>query len=211
MRQGNGTDILGLNDPRAANIGIIYVSPTDERRNVLAAIITQEKFGRKQVAVVLPPLNKAFQRPADFDDLKSMRNRLQTEVVFIAPSGPGPGEFARQRRFPVYSSLESYAQALRDEQPVEETPKKGRFGAPKPKAAEVPPPLAPVPPQEQAAHDAAGQRIAPFLGGVVAGGAGALAADHFLHPNNVAGTGSASSLAPGAEDDFQVSPDSPVP
>src|SRR5437764_15324881 len=98
MKQGNGTEILGPNDPRAASIGIIHVSPTDDRRSVLAAIITQEKFGRKQVAVVLPPLNKAFQRPADFDDLKSMRNRLQTEVVFIAPSGPGPGEFRSEER-----------------------------------------------------------------------------------------------------------------
>src|ERR1700694_18774 len=98
MRQGNGTDLLG-NDPRSASVGIIYVSPTDERKSVLAALITQEKFQRKQVAIVLPPgQNKAFQRPVDFDDLKNIRRKLQTEIVFIAPSGPGPAEFARQRR-----------------------------------------------------------------------------------------------------------------
>lgn len=115
MRQRNGTDILGLNDPRAASIGIIYVSPNDGKREVLAAIITQDKLGRKQVVVVLPPQNKAFQRSADFDGLKSIRDRLQTEVIFIAPSGPGLGEFARQRNFPIFSSLESYTKSLKDE------------------------------------------------------------------------------------------------
>jgi hypothetical protein len=54
MRQGNGSEILGANDPRSANIGIIYVAPTDDRESVLAAILTQERLGRKQVAVVLP-------------------------------------------------------------------------------------------------------------------------------------------------------------
>src|SRR5947209_10024595 len=196
MRQGNGTEILGLNDPRAANIGIIHVSPTDERRNVLAAIITQEKFGRKQVVVVLPPQNKAFQRPADFDDLKSMRNRQQTEVVFIAPSGPGPGEYARQLRFPVYSSLQSYAQALREEEPVEEPPKRGWFGGPKPKVADVLPSTPPASGDRAAEHDVVGPSAAPLLGGMVAGGAGALAADQILRPDQRAGTASAASVSP---------------
>ncbi|HTK11511.1 MAG TPA: hypothetical protein VL485_30345 [Ktedonobacteraceae bacterium] len=115
MRQGNGTDLLGANDPRAASIGIIYVAPNDDRTSVLAAILTQEKLGRKQVAVVLPNPNKAFQRPVDFEDLKAVRRKLQVNVVFIAEPGPGPAEFARQRRFPVYSSPESYAEALREQ------------------------------------------------------------------------------------------------
>ncbi len=214
MKQGNGTEILGPNDPRAASIGIIHVSSTDDRRSVLAAIITQEKFGRKQVAVVLPPQNRAFQRPADFDDLKSMRNRLQTEVIFIAPSGPGPGEFARQRRFPVYSSLESYAQALRAEEPVEEAPKRGWFGGPKPKVADTAPPTpsAPVgPAEEQADHDTIGPSAAPFLGGMVAGGAGALAADQLLRPDHRAGTSSAAPVSHDAEDELQFAPDPSVP
>src|SRR5579883_1049537 len=102
MRQGNGTELpgMGSNDPRAASVGVIYVSPSDDRKSVLAAILTQEKLGRKQVAVVLPNQNKAFQRPQDFDDLKSVRRRLQSDIVFIVPPGPGPAEFARQRRFP---------------------------------------------------------------------------------------------------------------
>ncbi|HVB23899.1 MAG TPA: baseplate J/gp47 family protein [Ktedonobacteraceae bacterium] len=130
MRQGNGVDILGPNDPRSATIGMIYVAPNDDRGSVLAAILTQEKLGRKQIAIVLPDQNKAFQRPVDFDGLKNMRRKLQAELVIIAPSGPGPAEFARQRHFSVYSSVDSYGRSLRDAgagQPVVE-PKRGLFG-----------------------------------------------------------------------------------
>ena len=35
MRQGNGSDLLGLKDPRSTKIGIIYVGPNDDRKNVL--------------------------------------------------------------------------------------------------------------------------------------------------------------------------------
>jgi len=114
MRQGDGSDLPGVNGPRKADIGIIYVAPSDDRQSVLAAIWTQEKLGRKQVAVVLPEQHIAFQRPADFEGLKGMRRDLKAQLVFIAPSGPGPAEFARQRRFLVYSSLESFARSLQD-------------------------------------------------------------------------------------------------
>ena len=113
MRQGDGADLLGPNDPRSASIGVVYVAPNDDRQTVLTAILTQDKLGRKQVVVVLPEQNKAFQRPVDFDGLKNMRRGLKAQIVFIAPSGPGPAEFARQRRFPVYSSLESFSQSLK--------------------------------------------------------------------------------------------------
>jgi hypothetical protein len=129
MRQGNGSDLLGVNDPRSASIGIIYVTPTDDRKSVLAAILTQEKLGRKQVAVALPAQNKAFQRAADFDDLRGLRRKLHSQLVFIIPGGSGPAEFARQRRFVVYSSLENYASALRDQSlSSEEQSKKGLRG-----------------------------------------------------------------------------------
>jgi hypothetical protein len=118
MRQGDGTDLLGPNDPRSASVGMIYVDPNDDRQSVLTAILTQDKLGRKQVAVVLPEQNKAFQRPVDFDGLKNMRRGLKTQIVFIASSGPGPAEFARQRRFPVYSSLESFSLSLKGEASV---------------------------------------------------------------------------------------------
>jgi hypothetical protein len=114
MRQGLGTDLLGPNDPRGPDIGILHVSPSDDRKSVLAALIIQEKLGRKQVVVVLPDLNAAFRRPIDFEDLKGLRRRLKTEIIFIAPDGVGPAEFARQRGFRVYPTLEAYAQSLRD-------------------------------------------------------------------------------------------------
>ncbi|HEX4204960.1 MAG TPA: baseplate J/gp47 family protein [Ktedonobacteraceae bacterium] len=115
MRQGNGTDLLGTTDSQGAAIGIIYVAPTDDRKSVLTAILTLDKLGKQQVAIVLPNQNSAFQRAVDFDDLKSLRRKLSVQLVFIAQSGAGPAELARQRRFTVYSSLDSYAEALRDQ------------------------------------------------------------------------------------------------
>lgn len=135
MKQRNGSDLLGPNDPRGASIGIIEVAPMDERKSVLAALLTQEELGRKQVAIVLPQQNKAFQHPSDFDYLKGVRKQLKAQIIFIAPPGPGPAEFARHRRFPVYSSLESFAQALRSEEPMSEEKKfLGIFGGKKHKS-----------------------------------------------------------------------------
>ena len=128
MRQGDGADLLGTNDPRNASIGVIYVAPGDDRQSVLAAILTQDKLERKQIAVVLPENNKAFQRPVDFDGLKNMRRGLKAQIVFIAPGGPGPAEYARQRRFAVFSSLESYAQSLKLEAPTSRAADGGRLG-----------------------------------------------------------------------------------
>src|SRR5579875_1498449 len=125
MRQGNGSEILGAGNPRSAEIGIIHVSPLDDRQSVLAAILTQERLGRKQVVVVLPEDNKAFQRPIDFDGLKNKRRELQAEIIFVAPPGPGPAELARQRRFPVYSSLENYARSLQDTTAAQDQGSKG--------------------------------------------------------------------------------------
>lgn len=117
MRQGNGTELLEPNDPRGAGIGIIYVAATDERKDVLAAILTQERLNRKQVAIILPQQNKSFKRPQDFDDLKSAikNKKIRTEILFVTPGGPGPAHYARQRRFTVYSSLESYTKALQNQ------------------------------------------------------------------------------------------------
>src|SRR5260370_18569910 len=130
MRQGNGSDLLGLKDPRSTKIGIIYVGPNDDRKSVLAAILTQEKLGRKQIAIVLPEnqQNKAFQRPQDFDDLKTVRRKQHAELIFVIPVDLGLAEFARQRRFSVYSSLESYTDALRAEPLPAETRKKRKKG-----------------------------------------------------------------------------------
>ena len=127
MKQGNGSDLLGANDPRSATIGIIYVAPDDDRESVLAAILTQEKLGRKQIAIVLPNQNKAFQRPVDFDGLKNMRSKLQAQLVIVAQQGSGPADFARQRRFTYFTSLESYTKSLRVEGEVSQAARRGRW------------------------------------------------------------------------------------
>ena len=128
MRQGNGSDLLGANDPRSATIGVIYVAPNDDRESVLAAILTQEKLGRKQIAIVLPAQNKAFQRFIDFEGLKNMRRKLQAQLIIVAPQGSSPAEFARQRRFTFFSSLESYGRSLREESDASRSVKRGWFG-----------------------------------------------------------------------------------
>jgi hypothetical protein len=129
VRQSDGADLLGANHRRSADIGLIYVAPADDRQSVLAAISTQDQLGREQIAVVLPERNSAFQRAGDFDGLKNMQRGLQAQLVFVAPGGTGPAEFARRRRFPVYPSLEEYAQTLHDEFQDQDTPDMGRvFG-----------------------------------------------------------------------------------
>lgn len=112
MRQRDGSDLLGSGDPRSADIGILYVDPADTRQTILTAIATQDRSGRKQIAIVLPEQRKAFLQPVDFDGLKDMRRTLKAQLVFIAPPGPGPAAFARQRRFQVYSSLDSFKTEL---------------------------------------------------------------------------------------------------
>jgi len=190
MRQGDGSDLPGVSSSRKADIGIIYVAPGDDRQSVLAAILTQEKLGRKQVAVVLPEQNKAFQRPTDFEGLKSMRRDLKTQLVFIAPSGPGPAEFARQRRFPVYSSLENYVRSLQDLDRPNGSSKKG-WSLPWQKSAATSPaasgkeesiqplPSIPAPPSNQAVSEdddtTVHQGTHSGAGAVAAGAAGAAA------------------------------------
>ncbi|HEX7736594.1 MAG TPA: hypothetical protein VF458_17230 [Ktedonobacteraceae bacterium] len=118
MRQVDGSDLLGQGDPRNADIGILYVEAEDSRQEILTAINAQELQGRKQIAIVLPEQGKAFRQPVEFDGLKNMRRGLKAQLIFIAPPGPGPAEFARHRRFVVYSSLETFKSALLDERPL---------------------------------------------------------------------------------------------
>ncbi|GCE46409.1 hypothetical protein EI42_04513 [Thermosporothrix hazakensis] len=126
MRQGNGSEILGPNDPRSQTIGVIHVAPNDERRSILMAILTQEKLQRKQIVLILPHQNRGFQRPVDYDELKAMRKKIKANMVFVAPSGSPAANFLRHRNFPVYSSLEGYVQSLDDEL-AESEQRKGWF------------------------------------------------------------------------------------
>jgi hypothetical protein len=137
MRQSDGADLLGSNNPHSADIGIIYVAPDDTRQSVLTAILTQERLHRKQIALVLPDRNNAFGRPVDFDGLKDMRRDLQAQLVVIAPHGSSPSELARHRRFSVYSSLETFAQSLHDEEQAPGAPRKGHVFGRRPKATQT--------------------------------------------------------------------------
>lgn len=122
MRQSDGADLFGANNPHNSNIGIVYVAPNDDRQSVLTAILTQDKLGRKQIVIVLPEKNNAFQRSVDFDGLKNMRRGMEAQLVFIASDGSSAAEFAHQRRLPVYTSLEEYAQTLYEELQDQGTP-----------------------------------------------------------------------------------------
>lgn len=233
MRQGDGADLLGVNDPRSANVGIIYVAPNDDRQTVLTAILTQDKLGRKQVAVVLPGQNKAFQRPVDFEGLKNMRRGLKTEIVFIAPNGPGPAEFARHRHFDVFPSLEAYSQSFQTNEKVPAAGRRGLFGrrqkptngmtpthstnSREPERTLSPPVMVPVPVPEEKNSPQPGaisqekeeeqpdQAGSNNTNGAAINGEAVLAPD-LLEAPTVANT----SPSPGSEEDWDVLPPGPA-
>src|SRR5579859_4051982 len=112
MRHETGASLKGMPQSQGARIGVIHISPDDDRRAVLTAILAEEKLKREQIVLVLPQKNKAFQHPADFDDLKMLRRKLQATLVFVTPTGPGPAEFARQRRFDVFPNTDSFVRSF---------------------------------------------------------------------------------------------------
>src|SRR5262249_15751544 len=134
MRHETGASLKGMPQSQGARIGVIYISPDDDRRAVLTAILEEEKLKREKIVLVLPQKNKAFQQPADFDDLKMLRRKLQAELIFVTPAGPGPAEFARQRRFAVFSTVESFARSFttgsmsQSDQPSQPTNRSGKRG-----------------------------------------------------------------------------------
>ncbi|MBV9231844.1 MAG: hypothetical protein JOZ18_21220, partial [Chloroflexi bacterium] len=113
MRQLNGSELFGANDPRSMRIGIIDVAPEDDRLSILTAILTQEKLGRQQTVVVLPDQNKAFHRSEDFEELQDTQRKLQTQIVIVASRDSNIVKFARQRGFSVFLSLENYTHYAR--------------------------------------------------------------------------------------------------
>src|SRR5579864_6841083 len=141
MKYGKGTELPGVSPAQGARIGVIYVSAEDDRKTVLTAILREDRLKRAQIVLDLPQKNKAFQRPEDFDDLKMLRRKLQAELIFVTPAGPGPADFARQRRFSVFSSMESFVHSLNASQPAQSIPagsqpsnkpgKRDVFGRPK--------------------------------------------------------------------------------
>ena len=110
MRQSDGSEILGADDPRNLVIGIIHVSPNDDRQSVITAIATQDKMGRDQIVLDLPAQNKSFKSAVDFEGLRQMASEIEAAIVLVAPQKSKIANLARRERFTVYPSLDELAQ-----------------------------------------------------------------------------------------------------
>lgn len=126
MRQSDGSEILGPNDPRTMVIGIIHVAPSDDRQSVLTAISTQEKLGRDQIVLELPEQNKALKSAVDFEGLRKMANEIEAAIVLVAPPRSKIATYAKKEQFTLYPSLEALTTAefppLQSEQTTQATP-----------------------------------------------------------------------------------------
>src|SRR5579864_4339 len=141
IRKRKDKDLPGMPQSQGARIGVIEIAPDDDRQAVLTAMLAEDRLKREKIVLILPQKNKALQRPEDFDDLKMLRRKLQAELIFVTPAGPGPADFARQRRFSVFSSMESFVHSLNASQPAQSIPagsqpsnkpgKRDVFGRPK--------------------------------------------------------------------------------
>ncbi|MGH2508358.1 MAG: hypothetical protein ACRDHZ_13310, partial [Ktedonobacteraceae bacterium] len=111
MRQSDGSEILGPGDPRTIVIGIIHVTPNDDRQSVLTAISTQEKLGRDQIVLELPEQNKAFKTAVDFEGLRKMVSEIEATLVLVAPARSKIATYAKKEQFTLYSSLDELTTA----------------------------------------------------------------------------------------------------
>ncbi|EFH80936.1 baseplate J/gp47 family protein [Ktedonobacter racemifer] len=109
MRQKNGTELFGPDDPRSASVGIIHVAASDDRQSILTAILAQDKLGRRHTVLVMPDDNAAFRRTTDFADLRNLLQGLKTQLVIVASSHTTIARLAQRQQFPVFLSLENYA------------------------------------------------------------------------------------------------------
>src|SRR5579884_2413398 len=99
MKQRNGAELFGANDPRSASIGIIEVAPKDDRQSILTALLTQNKLERKQIVVILPEQSEVLRQVGDFKDLEGTLAGLHGQLVFVAPKGLPIARIARQRNY----------------------------------------------------------------------------------------------------------------
>ncbi|HEY1353921.1 MAG TPA: hypothetical protein VGF67_30285 [Ktedonobacteraceae bacterium] len=106
MKQSDGSELLGPDDPRNIVIGIIHVSPNDDRQSVITAITTQDKMGRDQIVLDLPAQNRSFKTAVDFEGLHQMASDIEATLVLVVPAKSKVAGFARRERFTVYSSLD---------------------------------------------------------------------------------------------------------
>jgi hypothetical protein len=111
MRQSDGSEILGPNDPRNLVIGIIHVSSSDDRQSIVNAITSQDKKGRDQIVLVLPAQNKSFKSAVDFEGLHQMAGELEATLVLVAPEKSKIANLAHKESFTVYPTLEELASA----------------------------------------------------------------------------------------------------
>lgn len=111
MRQSDGSEILGPKDPRNIVIGIIHVSPNDDRQSVITAIATQDKMGRDQIVLELPAQNKSFNSAVDFAGLHQMAGEIEATIVLVAPQRSKIANLARKESFTVYPSLDELTTA----------------------------------------------------------------------------------------------------
>lgn len=122
MRQTDGSEILGPDDPRNLVIGIIHVSPGDDRQSVITAITTQDRLGRDQIVLELPAQNRSFKTAIDFEGLHQMAGEIEATLVLVAPPKSKIASFARRERFTVYPSLDELVQAEFPSMEPDETP-----------------------------------------------------------------------------------------
>ena len=111
MRQSDGSEILGPDDPRTIVIGIIHVTPGDDRQSVLTAISAQEQQGRDQIVLDLPAQNKAFKNAVDFEGLRSMSSEIEASLVLVTPPRSKIAGYAKKEGFSVYDSLDELTAA----------------------------------------------------------------------------------------------------
>jgi len=104
-------------------IGIIEVDPADDRQSILTAILTQEKVGRKQIAISIPNANSAFRRVADFARLERVLEDIRAQLIFIVPQDSAITKFARQHQLSTFATFEQYAHYVQKflSQPVADT------------------------------------------------------------------------------------------
>ena len=123
MKQRNGSELFGWDDPRSSTIGIIESAPEDDQRSILTAIFTQEKLQRRDILIVLPEQSHAFRRLAEFETfVETVKAR---PLVFVLSSGSRFMRIARDHQFRVFTSLEEYARSVRDlplSPPTEQAP-----------------------------------------------------------------------------------------
>lgn len=111
MRQSDGSEILGPNDPRNLVIGIIHVSSSDDRQSVVNAITSQDHLGRDQIVLVLPAQNKSFKDTVDFEGLRQMADELEATLVLVIPKKSKLANLARKEHFIIYATLGELASA----------------------------------------------------------------------------------------------------